>query len=760
MKAHLILACLVFSILLMNGSAQALGDESGPASFRENARKAREAGFRGDFVGAALLWESLADEQRASGRMADSARSLIRLSEACRAMGNVRKGLDVLERAEQTIQGVKAPDLSFFIEAGRANLYSQSGELAQAEAGFRKCFNLAETMDDPYAKALLHLYYANHLFIRREYGPALDHYERCLSAARELKDMILSVKAGINRTRVRQTVEPDRINIRDLTDLLEAARRLPESHDTIFSLIGIGRMAALSSLTGPAWEALSSALAMADRIGDTRSVSQALGALGDLYAENGRTQEAQESYRRAVFSAQAVGATDLLFRWEWGLGREYARLGEVDKAVQSYEQAVAHITEIKEDLAADCRKNSPSHFRETVGPVYLELANLLLKRSASQTDADKKQRDLEAVQNTLEEMKKMELQDYFQDDCVIAMKTRESALNRPLSGTAVVYPILLPDRLEIIVTFHGVMKQYAADVTADDLTAYIRNLRKKLEDPNSRFLRYSSKLYDWLVRPFASDLAGQEIHTLVFVPDGPLRTIPMAALTDGQAFLIENFAVATTPGLVVTDLMPFSYSGARILLTGITDAVQGFSPLPEVARELREIQRVFDAELLMNQDFDSDAIQKSLQLKPFNMVHIASHGQFDRDPAQTFVLTHKDRLTLDRLEALMGLSHFRKEPVSLLTLSACQTAMGDDRAALGLAGIAVKSGARSALAGLWSISDRATSFLVVDFYRHLKENPTMSKAKALQLAQKSLIQSAEYRHPAFWAPFLLIGNWL
>lgn len=759
MKRRLILFAILWTLLVC-GHAPASDNEPGPDAFAEAAQKAREAGARGDFAAAARLWASLADNQQAAGQILASAENLIRVSEACLAMGNVRKGLDVLDRAEKAVQGTNARDLTFLIEAGRANLYSRSGEYGLAEMRFRKCFDLAETMDDPRRKAVLNLHYGNHLFGRREYGPALSHYDRCLAAARDLQDENLFVKAGINALRVRQVLNPDGVSARDITKLLDATHRLPKSHDAIFSLIGIGRMAARSSLTGPAWGALTSALAMADKIGDTRSGSQALGALGALYVETGQTGEALESYRRAIFKAQAVGAADLLYRWEWGLGRQYALQGDVDRAVNSYEQAVAHITEIKEDLAADCRRQSPSHFRETVGPVYFELADLLLKRSAFQSDPKKKQKDLEAVQNTLEEMKKMELQDYFQDDCVIAMKTRESALNRPLPGTAVVYPVLLPDRLEIIVTFPGVMKQYAAAVEAEELTAYIRNLRKKLEDPSSRFLRYSQKLYDWLVLPFASDLARHGIHTLVFVPDGPLRTIPMAALNDGQAFLIEQYAVATTPGLVVTDLMPFSASDATILLTGITEGVQGFSPLPEVARELSEIRRVFDAELLLNGAFNSEAIQKSLQLKPFNMVHIASHGQFGRDPAQTFVLTHKDRLTLDRLEMLMGLSHFRKEPVSLLTLSACQTAMGDDRAALGLAGIAVKSGARSALASLWSISDRATSLLVVEFYRNLKENPMMSKAEALQSAQNSLIQSVEWGHPAFWAPFLLIGNWL
>jgi len=117
-----------------------------------------------------------------------------------------------------------------------------------------------------------------------------------------------------------------------------------------------------------------------------------------------------------------------------------------------------------------------------------------------------------------------------------------------------------------------------------------------------------------------------------------------------------------------------------------------------------------------------------------------------------------DKLTINRLEKLMRLSEFRKEPVELLTLSACQTAVGDERAALGLAGIAIKAGARSALATLWFIDDTATSVLVSEFYRQLQI--PLSKARALQNAQKMVLSQRRFRHPAYWSAFLLIGNWL
>ena len=128
-------------------------------------------------------------------------------------------------------------------------------------------------------------------------------------------------------------------------------------------------------------------------------------------------------------------------------------------------------------------------------------------------------------------------------------------------------------------------------------------------------------------------------------------------------------------------------------------------------------------------------------------------------PQQTFLLTYDEKLDMDQLEQFVGIGKYRDKPIELLTLSACQTAKGDDRAALGLAGVAVKSGARSVLATLWFVNDKTTSLLVSDFYRYLKD-PSTSKAQALQKAQLKVINDRRYRHPGYWAPYLMIGNWL
>jgi CHAT domain-containing protein len=196
-----------------------------------------------------------------------------------------------------------------------------------------------------------------------------------------------------------------------------------------------------------------------------------------------------------------------------------------------------------------------------------------------------------------------------------------------------------------------------------------------------------------------------------------------------------------------------------VLAVGVTESVQGFPPLPEVAAELEAVRAVFGGSTLLDRDFLMAALERKLKEEQFSIVHIASHGEFGNDVNGTFVLTFDDKLTIDRLDQLVGVFRFRDEPLELITLSACDTAEGDDRAALGLAGVAVKAGARSAVATLWQINDQASSELIREFYRELR-NPDVSRASALQRAQVKILSDPRYEHPGFWSPFLLINNWL
>ena len=399
-------------------------------------------------------------------------------------------------------------------------------------------------------------------------------------------------------------------------------------------------------------------------------------------------------------------------------------------------------------------------FRETVGTVCFELADLLLLRASSFNDRNKYEPYLLEARKVVELHKVYELRDYFQDDCVDAGRSTEMKLDSVSATAAVIYPIILRNRVEILVSVSGGLKRFTEQVSELTITQEIEKFRRRLEKRTTReYLPHAQKLYDLLIRPIESTLKSNPIDTLVFVPGGQLRTIPMAALHDGNHFLINKYSLAITPGLGLVDPHAIERKNMKVLTVGLTEPVQGFPPLPYVSSELQTIQSLYGGKLLLNEDFQILNIEKALREEPFSILHIASHGQFKNEVEKTFVLTFDDKLTLDRLDQYVGLLQFRDDPLELLTLSACDTAIGDDRAALGLAGVAVKAGARSAIATLWHINDLATSTLVEEFYRQLQD-PSVSRAIALQRAQLKMLNDRCYQHPGYWSPFLLINNWL
>jgi CHAT domain-containing protein len=273
---------------------------------------------------------------------------------------------------------------------------------------------------------------------------------------------------------------------------------------------------------------------------------------------------------------------------------------------------------------------------------------------------------------------------------------------------------------------------------------------------------HAHTLYDWLIRPIEPALqGGGKPETLVFVPDGALRTIPFGALRDRESkqFLIEKHPIAVTPSLTLTDPRPIS-GRVKMLAAGISEAVGGNSELAAVATEIETIRELYPGRTLMNDRFVVERLRSELRNVPYGIVHIASHGEFGGDASENFLLAYDGTVSMDRLAEFVGATRFRADqPLELLTLSACESAAGDDRAALGLAGVALRSGARSALATLWSVNDRATAELVIEFYRQLHD-PGRSRAEALQHAQLKLLSTRHYRHPGYWAPFLLISSWL
>ncbi|NJO46532.1 MAG: CHAT domain-containing protein [Oscillatoriales cyanobacterium RM2_1_1] len=215
------------------------------------------------------------------------------------------------------------------------------------------------------------------------------------------------------------------------------------------------------------------------------------------------------------------------------------------------------------------------------------------------------------------------------------------------------------------------------------------------------------------------------------------------------------------PSLQLTDLADSSQKQqVDVLGGGVSVARQGFPPLPAVELELAEIRRqIKQTNLLLNEAFTETQVNTALTKTPYTVVHLATHGEFSSSAEETFVLTWDERINIDDLRRLLSADFQRLNPIELIILSACQTAVGDDRAGLGLAGIAVRAGARSTIASLWSVDDESTALLMGHFYEALNR-PGITKSQALRFAQQQLLQNKAFNHPYFWSAFVLVGNWL
>jgi CHAT domain-containing protein len=273
-------------------------------------------------------------------------------------------------------------------------------------------------------------------------------------------------------------------------------------------------------------------------------------------------------------------------------------------------------------------------------------------------------------------------------------------------------------------------------------------------------LAAAQQIYQWLIQPIAAELKQQQLTTLVFVLDGAFRSLPMAALYDGNQYLIQQYQIALAPSLRLLSPRRLQREQIHALVGGLSAGTSKATPLPGVRQEVEEISRQIPAQVLLDQSFTVTALKAQVQTAPFNVVHLATHGQFSSKAEDTYIQTWDGQLTINDLQSLLNQRSLTDvEPIELLVLSACQTAEGDNRATLGMAGVAVRSGALSTLATLWTVNDASTAAFIAAFYKSLTQ-PNMSKAQAVQAAQLTLIQSQEFKHPFYWAPFILVGNWL
>ena len=498
---------------------------------------------------------------------------------------------------------------------------------------------------------------------------------------------------------------------------------------------------------------LTDALKLARELGDRRAEAEALGNLGTLYEHASRLDDAQKLTEKALLIAQQVNGPDLAYQWQWQLGRILNQKDDKKGAIAAYSQSVKTLQSIRSDLVA-ISSDIQFEFRESVEPVYRELVGLLLEANAPQEN-------LKQARDVIESLQLAELDNFFRDACLDAKPVNIDKID---PNAAIFYTIILPERLEVIVTLPGQpLRQITTNLPQTKIERQLKWVLRDITNPWRGLQKDNLQIiHDWLIGPIETELAKSNIRTLVFIPDGALRNLPMSVLYDGENYLIEKYSIAVAPSLQLIDPKANVRKNVSALTAGVTETRPhrpNLAPLPGVKVELENIKAQIPSSILLNESFTEFNFNTEVNTSGYEIVHLATHGEFSSVAEKTFLLTWDDVINLNELNSLISADQKQKNPIELLVLSACQTAAGDSRAALGLAGVAVRSGARSTLASLWSVDDVATTELMTRFYQRLAKGK-VTKAEALREAQQELLQTDEFKHPYYWSAFILLGNWL
>ncbi|ARV58811.1 hypothetical protein BZZ01_09315 [Nostocales cyanobacterium HT-58-2] len=518
---------------------------------------------------------------------------------------------------------------------------------------------------------------------------------------------------------------------------------------------------------------LNTAVQQAKDLKDIRAESYSLGYLGQFYEMEKQWSQAQRYTESALNLAQIINAPDIAYQWQWQLGRLLFAQGDIKSAVTAYTAAVETLKSIRSDLVA-LNPDVQFDFRDEVEPIYRQLVALLLQPSQISSDkagmkGEVNQKNLKQAREAIETLQLAELDNFFRDACITVQPTQiDEVVDNSSPATAVFYSIILTDRIETIVKLplSKELRHYTTDKPKAEVESTLEALRQKLEQRYTFRDReaLSQEVYNWMIKPAIADLEQSNVKNLVFVLDGSLRNIPMAALYDGKQYLIEKYSIALSPGLQLLAPKP-NREQFEALTAGLTESRFNFSPLPNVATELQQIAAVIPSKQLVNQAFTDTSVEKQVSYASYGVVHLATHGRFSSQQEETFILAWNGKINIKQLrevlqtrEQVVGRSSRVPPPIELLVLSACETATGDKRAALGLAGFAVRSGARSTLASLWQVDDNSTSILMSEFYRQLTLDSKITKAEALRRAQLFVLE--DKGHPFYWAPYVLVGNWL
>lgn len=490
----------------------------------------------------------------------------------------------------------------------------------------------------------------------------------------------------------------------------------------------------------------------AQKLKNKRAIAASAFYSGKLHQQTGQTIQTQQDLEKGASLATSIQAWDLAYQSHAELAKLLQKNGNLTQAKQSYQAAIASLEQVRSNLLT---VDHPFSYREEIEPIHRKYMQLLLSAPKP---------DLKAVIQANEQLQATQIENYLKCgklDIVSLEQLRQEDQTPP-----VIHILQLADQIEILVSTDTGIHRHSAPAAPilEQLGFLTINIQTDFDRTGPVILNYAAALYDELIVPIKPYLPDD--GTLLFVLDGDFQAIPMSILWDGERFLVEQYSIANALGSKVARPQRLPKDQLDVLFAGLSEISPSqknsseFTPqqaLPFVDDEAEKINQYSDSDEILNTAFTTQRLQEKLSRTDTPILHISTHGQFSSSIDKTLIWAWDKAINLREMETMLR----RKsdtQPLNLLILSACHSADGDRRATLGMAGIAAQAGAKSTLAPLWLVDDASTAIFMESFYQNLQLGET--KAEALRTAQLSLVNSDNYRHPFFWASFLLIGSWI
>ncbi|MCC5668065.1 CHAT domain-containing protein [Nostoc sp. CHAB 5784] len=722
------------------------------------------------------------------------------LGEAYRLIGNYHQAIQYLHATQQV-----SPEYDFLVLNSLGNAYRSRAQLHELQANSAKQAGILSKEKEFTNKSAA------------DYNQAREYFQNSIKLAYNQKQPLAEMRGLLNLIQLGSQTNETKV-ISDETfnnaheDALKILKDLPDSATKVYGAIDLAYLQRHSQRTSPftycptqmvssdneALNLLKSSVLTSNNLQDNRLQSYANGALGHFWECRKDSKQALKYTQTAIIAADKnLSAKDSLYLWEWQAGRISDQENRKEEAIASYQRAFETLEDIRQNILT-AERDVQFDFRDVVRPLYRTLARSRLDLLEVGAIADKQRaKELSKVVNTIDALKLAELQNYFGNDCILS-GLNPKQIGELLQDNSVTFKntgflssIILDGKTGILLQLpnqttkfkwikdsnqEGTSKIVSSDRLQKKIAEFRTGLVKGEEEVNYDTTT-AAQLYDWIIRPFAEDIKPETVKTLVFIQDGFLRSVPMAALYDNQKkkYLVETYAVATTPSLRLTTPKVRDRSTQKALILGLTQKAtidgKSFDALFSVPEEVGAVKSLFPNYTdLIDDNFVPESFKQKLEKTTYPIVHIASHAQFGIIAEDTFIVTGKNqKLTISQLENSLRNLNSKLDSVEVLALTACETAVGDDRSTLGLAGVALQVGVKSAIASLWSVTDASTAELVKTFYTNYR-NAGMSIAEALQKAQIRMINAKKlppseginikYDNPVYWAPMIAIGNWL